>query len=805
MSERTYIVTLHDRRDLENFYDEMEFPGSGGYTPTRSVKCRVRRDLSRNTHYNLTDEEAARLRQDPRVLAVELPPEDRGITMRRYGSYTRSGTFSKSTTANADLNWGHLHCAGTAVQRRKSTWGYDVWNPLVTSDTVTDSVNVWQDGKNVDLIIVDGGVIPGHPEWNSNADGVSGVDRFVQYQWFNELNTYVNAIDNDLQTEPTGTIPYTDADYHGMHVAGTAAGSLRGWATQANIYNLNIFPDDPAIDIPSLLIFDYLRAFHRYKPINPITGRKNPTVTNHSWGYSIEVLFDETQGIYDIQNIVYRGTTYTSSSPGPSGWTGTGIKTDFGIDVFNGVATFPIRIASVDADIADAISDGVIIIAAAGNEYSYADNPLGQDYNNRINYNLYNSGRTVLLGNYTDYNMRGGSPGAATNVICVGNMGATSNFSRSGSSNYGPRIDIFAPGAFVTSAFDDASRVAQGGTAQNINDPRDTNFDLGTISGTSMASPQVAGIVACYSTNRSRVSISEVRNFITDNAVENDMAADTTGGGYTDYTAMTNTYNAYVTATNPRPASGIMRFASSGRVRPVSGQAFPRVKSFQQVDCSEYTFHMTNNSENPGDGLAVVGRDDYNYYGGNIAYNLYLSSQRSMKILYEEVDAIDIYYYHANATSSTSVPFILGSSQSFGTQFEWGSLINGKYIINDSLILNVGNTDHYPWSVTNNGSSNYILEGYDRVINITGSPASNWTVNINVGDIVSFNVNAPGHPFYIKTTPTTGTGNLVTTGDVVGQGSDAGIVSWNTVGVAPGTYYYICQYHSGMQGQIIVS
>lgn len=57
MSERTYIVTLHDRRDLENFYDEMEFPGSGGYTPTRSVKCRVRRDLSRNTHYNLTDED----------------------------------------------------------------------------------------------------------------------------------------------------------------------------------------------------------------------------------------------------------------------------------------------------------------------------------------------------------------------------------------------------------------------------------------------------------------------------------------------------------------------------------------------------------------------------------------------------------------------------------------------------------------------------------------------------------------------------------------------------------------------------
>ena len=801
MSERTYIVTLHDRRDLENFYDEMEFPGSGGYTPTRSVKCRVRRDLSRNTHYNLTDEEAARLRLDPRVMAVELPPEDRGISMRRYGSYTRSGTFTKSNTPSSDLNWGHLHCAGTTVQRRKGSWSRGL------TESVVDSVDVWQDGKNVDVVIVDGGVIPGHPEWNSNADGVSGVDRFVQYQWFNELNTYVNAIDNDLQTEPTGTIPYTDADYHGMHVAGTAAGSLRGWANQANIYNLNIFPDDPAIDIPSLLIFDYLRAFHIYKPINPITGRKNPTVTNHSWGYSVSVIFDETQGIYDIQNIVYRGTTYTSASPGPSGWTGNGINTDFGIDVFNGVATFPVRIASVDADIADAISDGVIIIGAAGNEYTYMDNPLGQDYNNRTNYDLYNSGRTVLLGNYTDYYMRGSSPGAATNVICVGSLDSLVDFRRSEFSNYGPRLDYFAPGGTVISAFDDASRVAGGGSAQNINDPRDTNFDLGTISGTSMASPQVAGIVACYCTNRSRVTMNELRKYFTDNVVENDMTGNLGSGGYSDSTSMLNTYNAYVTATNPRPASGIMRFASSGQARAVSGQVFPRVKSFQQVDCSNYVFHATNPEFI--EGFNIVGRDDFEYYGGQSESVLTLTGGRSFAFLYEEVDLIDMYYHHNTTTSNASYPSVLGSSQTYGTLLELNPLIaNGQLLIKNNAgetILKIGDSEEFPWTVTNNGSSNYILEGVDRVINLFGSPASNWTVNINVGDVVSFDVQASGHPFYIKTVPTTGTGDLVTTGDVVGQGSDAGIVSWNTVGVAPGTYYYICQFHSGMQGQIVIS
>jgi len=68
-----------------------------------------------------------------------------------------------------------------------------------------------------------------------------------------------------------------------------------------------------------------------------------------------------------------------------------------------------------------------------------------------------------------------------------------------------------------------------------------------------------------------------------------------------------------------------------------------------------------------------------------------------------------------------------------------------------------------------------------------------------------FNVNAPGHPFYVKTSPTTGTGNQVTTGTISGQGATNGTVTWNTTGVTAGTYYYICQFHGGMVGQIVIS
>ena len=50
----------------------------------------------------------------------------------------------------------------------------------------------------------------------------------------------------------------------------------------------------------SLILFDYLRAFHRYKPINPETGLRNPTITNHSWGYR----YDLTDNGYDPNTTV---------------------------------------------------------------------------------------------------------------------------------------------------------------------------------------------------------------------------------------------------------------------------------------------------------------------------------------------------------------------------------------------------------------------------------------------------------------------------------------------------------------------
>ena len=97
-----------------------------------------------------------------------------------------------------------------------------------------------------------------------------------------------------------------------------------------------------------------------------------------------------------------------------------------------------------------------------------------------------------------------------------------------------------------------------------------------------------------------------------------------------------------------------------------------------------------------------------------------------------------------------------------------------------------------------------------KIINITikdGYTDVNGTVSgddisitINNGDTLSFDVNAPNHPFYIKTVQGTGTDNQAS--NVTNNGTIGGVVNWTPTGA--GTYYYQCSVHDGMYGTITV-
>jgi len=144
-----------------------------------------------------------------------------------------------------------------------------------------------------------------------------------------------------------------------------------------------------------------------------------------------------------------------------------------------------------------------------------------------------------------------------------------------------------------------------------------------------------------------------------------------------------------------------------------------------------------------------------------------------------------------NSTYSTRDATI--SSNSFGYRKDLPNQAYHFYRKGLSGLL----TQSYSIDVTAAGSGAYTLSGTDKAGNVSGN---NPTITCNAGDTLNFVVNASGHPFWIKTTAGTGTGNQAT--GVTNGGTVSGTVTWTPS--AAGTYYYQCEYHGGMVGQIDV-
>ena len=551
MEDKVYIVTLHNKEDLEQFYAEMQLS---------NFPLVMKRPLSRNTHYRMTEEQAERLRQDPRVWGVEAVDSFK-IRPQVVSNepYVKPGNFWKGTSSvsSNDFQWGHLHCAGDQAQRRKGVWGVPG-----STDQVIDAVEIFNNGRHVDVVIVDDPVSYDSQEWYSPT---TNETRFVQYQWFTELNTIVNSIDDDNQFEPTGTITYeTNAvtpQYHGIHVTGTACGQHYGWANEANIYNMAVTDSwTSGQSFPALLIFDYLRAFHLNKPINPETGKRNPTVTNHSYG-GIYLMPNDNLQLSDISLVIWRGTTYTSASPGPSGWTEAGLEADFGLRF--GVDVYPAWSSAVAADVQDAINDGVVIIGAAGNDNLLMAEVNDQDWNNRV--------QISTVG--TIYYNRGGWPNTPdSGAINVGALSRQVDFRRSTYTNFGPAIDVFAPGDSILSSFGNT-----GGLTDN-------KYPAGNyfypINGTSMASPQVCGVAAILASGKERFTNADVLGYLNQHSVYGDMTFDLGGGGLSDNTCRLGSPNKYLHVENPRKPVGYISEVVGNRT---GGMTFPRPRVYHQA------------------------------------------------------------------------------------------------------------------------------------------------------------------------------------------------------------------------------
>lgn len=116
--------------------------------------------------------------------------------------------------------------------------------------------------------------------------------------------------------------------------------------------------------------------------------------------------------------------------------------------------------------------------------------------------NLANSGVPIAVaaGN-SNANACNSSPARAANAITVGST--TTTDARSSFSNFGTCLDLFAPGSGILSAW------------------YTSNTATATLSGTSMASPHVAGVAALYKQANPSASSTTVRNAIVNGATTN--------------------------------------------------------------------------------------------------------------------------------------------------------------------------------------------------------------------------------------------------------------------------------------------
>lgn len=523
---REYIVTVKKSVDWQEVHNELirntssDDSVDSNIVPDRECECVNERVINnRNTHYNLSEAEAEKLRNDPRIKSVEALEFIPAFKIRaeQNADFNRHHYYGSSD----DSNWGLLR------HTKQSDPYTNENNPGLTYDYVLD-------GTGVDIVIIDSGIEANHPEWQD----ANGVSRLKEVDWYS-----ISGL--------SGTMPsnfYTDNHGHGTHCTGLAAGKKFGFAKNADIYcmTLDDLTEGSTNGFTWSNSIDILLAWHQKKnnPSDPgYTGR--PTVVNMSFGNmqfvhtgrpssNDTMLVSTNIGNLPLSGGRYRGTTHTETNY--HGVRQYGFIGSYYANIQR--AYFGYKVSSEDADVEALTEAGIHVCIAAGNDYSKHDLPGGDDYNNYLTIDVYGTP-------YYWYYHRGGSPslnepgdshwGNTLDDIDVSQkdqnpgfmVGALSRIKntllpsqniKTNFSDTGPGVNIYAAGDYVNSAL----------STTNENDPSDApersysgygSFKEAKWYGTSMASPNMAGLCALLLQVHPDWTPSQVRKYFESNAV----------------------------------------------------------------------------------------------------------------------------------------------------------------------------------------------------------------------------------------------------------------------------------------------
>ena len=564
--------------------------------PDRQVTCTDSKNHSptRGT-YELTEDEVAEIAAHPHIKWIELSPTDYPEAYPDPSPATKR--FRRNVKIYRDLDGnGPPSTNPTSAELYRTNWAVKrvginsnavSWpNVNGAAAVINNDVSYSLTGKNVDIVIHDSGILQYHPEFMINGqsrvndivldgpyyidpdyfisnnytytkpDGRTGITTASAESWWENASNRSAA----FQSEGTVAIPAAyDAVHavgdsldgsngmvsgHGTAAAGVAAGKYMGLAFESNIWSMPAISD--AVDMGIEASYDLIKIWHRNKPTNTATGRKNPTVVNGSWGYNA--------AFYSNSNVSYRfrGTTGSFTGNASTSNIVTAMKNGLGNSVNGAFKSWSTSSRSNSTDTAadEMMAEGVIYVAAAGNNRQRLG--IGANDPDRLNYmtdaffgstdprSEFPTGTVPC--NHRDWmNPQGIGFDSATDfhpVICVGAIHhATFLFNgilheyKSSTSNTGPGIDVWAPGLYVlapgtnnVSGYTDYARVD------------DNRFYDDIFGGTSAAAAVVSGAIALYMEMNPTATSRQVKEWLnTRGSLEFDFFDRNTDDTQTDY------------------------------------------------------------------------------------------------------------------------------------------------------------------------------------------------------------------------------------------------------------------------------
>jgi hypothetical protein len=371
---------------------------------------------------------------------------------------------------------------------------------------------------------------------------------------------------------------YPTSGTHGTQCASLIYGRTHGWAYNCNKWQLNLYGSNNPGSME--IGFDVQKIFHQYKPINPIFGTKDPTMSSNSWGYRASNKSGNYYYWRQDAPVSYGGYL---SEPGFISWLGaTGDGGRWKSEMYDNSMT------QAGDELTQA---GVIMVCAAGNSNQPQYNPDHPNYDNHIslfnNQGIYDDTFSEFGFAVTGTTNRRGFPqhigktesetfqGNTTVKFPAINVGAldddmTNSFDQDRKVNYsdmGNAIDIYAPA-------DGTLAATEGVYGLDVARADDTYPDLTIISGcrdtrfsgTSAACPVACGMLGVVMQYNRSWTYEDLRNWIQNN-VEIQPSADMyegtevtspTANWATDYNALQGgerriLYQATIPVSTPYP------------------------------------------------------------------------------------------------------------------------------------------------------------------------------------------------------------------------------------------------------------